>query len=265
MATEYSQSTISEMVESERRMVLEAHERYPVYYPHAEEAAHFLSTFIKSINEDRFVFGMFLSQVKKHHMLALFSTVRLHRIQAMMNLRQVLEAGAAAAFGIANPGQEHFVDADDRGVLDPSKKLTEKRNKWLDEHYAVGSAAIRDMKDNINRSAGHANLVSAGNNFRFNDAGWFDAPFFDIEDEHFVRTDLWMLGNIAIGLMRLFHDVNKGRDVIVFVDEFPGRWDKLSRENTTLHTELTSSDRYKRAQQLIQETASVAPSPADRA
>jgi hypothetical protein len=32
-----------------------------------------------------------------------------------------------------------------------------------------------------------------------------------------------MLGNIAIGLMRLFHDVNKGRDVIVFVDEFPGR------------------------------------------
>jgi hypothetical protein len=29
---------------------------------------------------------------------ALLSIVRLHKVQAMMNLRQVLEAGAAAAF-----------------------------------------------------------------------------------------------------------------------------------------------------------------------
>jgi hypothetical protein len=57
----YGQRNIAEMVESER-LVLEAHERYPVFYPHAEEAAHFLSTFLKSIDRDRFVFGMFLSQ-----------------------------------------------------------------------------------------------------------------------------------------------------------------------------------------------------------
>jgi hypothetical protein len=207
---------------------------------------------------------MFLSQVKKHHMLALFSTVRLHRIQAMMNLRQVLEAGAAAAFAIANPEQEHFVDADDHGVLDPSKKLTEKRYTWLDEHYTTGSAAIRHMKDNINKSVGHANLVSAGSNFRFNEAGWFDAPFFDIEDEHFIKTDLWMIGNIAIGLMRLFHDVNSERNAIVFIDEFAKRWGNLSRENTLLHAELTSTDRFKRAQQLVEETARVGPISASR-
>jgi hypothetical protein len=29
----------------------------------------------------------------------------------------------------------------------------------------------------------------------------FDAPFFDLEDEHFVKTDLWMIGDVAIGLM----------------------------------------------------------------
>ena len=67
----YGQRNIAEMVESER-LVLEAHERYPVFYPHAEEAAHFLSTFLKSIDRDRFVFGMFLSQVKKHATGALF-------------------------------------------------------------------------------------------------------------------------------------------------------------------------------------------------
>src|SRR2546430_9857689 len=55
----------------------------------------------------------FFAQVKKHHMLALFSTVRLHKVQALMNLRQVLEAGACAAFAIANPDHKHFVDTDE--------------------------------------------------------------------------------------------------------------------------------------------------------
>jgi hypothetical protein len=58
--------------------------------------------------------------MKKHHMLAMFSTLRLHRVQAMMNLRQVLEAGASATFAIANPEQHHFVDTDQHGILDPS-------------------------------------------------------------------------------------------------------------------------------------------------
>lgn len=91
MVTDYKQSTIGEMVESERLLVLEAHERYPAFYPHAEEAVHFLSTFVRSIKADRHIFGSFLSHLKKHAMLALFSTVRLHRVQAMMDLRQVLE------------------------------------------------------------------------------------------------------------------------------------------------------------------------------
>ena len=65
----------------------------------------FLSTFIKSLDEDRFVFGRFHSQVKKHHLLAVFSTVRLHEVRSSMNLRQVLEAGSCAAFAIAEKTQ----------------------------------------------------------------------------------------------------------------------------------------------------------------
>jgi hypothetical protein len=190
----YGQRTIAEMVESERLMVLGAHERYPAYYSHAEEAAHYLSAFIKSIKLNRFVFGMFLSQVKKHAMLALFSTVRLHRVQALMNLRQVLEAGAAAAFAIANPEHDHFVDTDEHGILNASKELTETRYDWLAKHYPDGSVAIKGMKTAINASAAHANFVSADSNFRLGDGGSsFDAPFFDFEDEYHVKSDLWMI------------------------------------------------------------------------
>ena len=63
-------------------------------------------------------------------MLAFLSALRLHHVQAMMNLRQVLEAGAAAAYCIANPKVEDFVDIDEFGIMDPSKELTNKRYRW---------------------------------------------------------------------------------------------------------------------------------------
>ena len=205
------QRTIAEIAESEAMLLATAHERYPVYYPHALELSLFLSNFIKSIDADRAVFGMFLSQVKKHHTLALFSTVRLHKIQAGMNLRQVLEAGACAAFAIANPGHEHFVDTDEQGILDPSQKLAKKRYEWLAEHYPAASATIKSLKDGINQSTAHANLIYASNNFQFNEASRsFDAPFFDIEDEYFLKADLWMTGNVALALMDTFYGVNRG-------------------------------------------------------
>ncbi len=249
---EIKQRTIAEIAETEQLLLANAHERYPVYYPHALEASLFLSNFVKSVDADRSVFAMFLSQVKKHHTLALFSTVRLHQIQARMNLRQVLEAGASAAFAIANPGPENFVDTDDQGILNPSQKLAKKRYDWLDRHYLAGSDAIKGMKATINETTAHANLVYTQNNFRFNDSGdGFDAPFFDVEDEHFVKTDLWMIGNIAVGLLDLFYGVNQSRDVIKFVDDFRPRFEKIARDNKTLHGEMTATERYKRAQQKL--------------
>src|SRR5258708_11707385 len=100
---EIKQRTIAEIAETEGLLLAHALERYPVYYAHALEASLFLSNFIKSVDPDRSVFVMFLSQVKKHHTLALFSTVRLHQMQAKMNLRQVLEAGGRSALSTFTP------------------------------------------------------------------------------------------------------------------------------------------------------------------
>jgi hypothetical protein len=249
---EIKQRTIAEIAETEHLLLATAHERYPVYYPHALEASLCLSNFVKSVDADRSVFAMFQSQVKKRHILALFSTVRLHQIQARMNLRQVLEAGASAAFAIANPGPENFVDIDEQGILDPSQKLAKKRYDWLATHYQAGSDAIKSMKATINETTAHANLVYTHNNFRFNEEdGSFDAPFFDVEDAYCVKTDLWMVGNIAVGLLNLFYGVNQGRNVIKFVDDFLPRFEKIARDNKALHAERTATERYKKAQATI--------------
>ena len=160
---------------------MSAPERYGAYYTHALDASVFLSSFIKSLDPDRFVFGRYYSQVKKHHLLALFSTVRLHQTQSTMDLRQVLEAGSCAAFAIANPDPSHFVTEDKHGLLNSSQKLTGNIYKWLDQNYPQGSKSLKEMKDNINASTAHANLVYTGSNFEVADDA-VSSPFFDFED-----------------------------------------------------------------------------------
>jgi hypothetical protein len=244
----FKQSTIEEIVDSERLMVLNGRERYGAYYEHALNTSLFLTHFVKSIDPDRWIFGSFLALLKKHHMLALFSTLRLHQVQSMMDLRQVLEAGACAAFAIANPEHDHFVDATEEGLLDASQKLTKKRYVWLDANYPDGSKFIADMKKPINDSTAHANLVYTSTIFKTNAAdGIFVAPFFDIEDEHHVKTGLWMIGNIGVGLLDLFYAANLDRDVVTFADNFVPRVQELIQENNNLRAEMTSTERFKRA------------------
>ena len=77
----------------------------------------------------------------------------------MMNLRQVLEGGACAAYAIANTVPGDFADTDENGILNPSKELTKKRYDWLSKHFPTGSTDIRNMKQTINDSAAHANII----------------------------------------------------------------------------------------------------------
>lgn len=241
---DWKQGTIEDIVNSELTMVLTAHSRYGEHYAHAREASLFLSGAVKSIIPTRTFFGRFYSQVKKQHTLALLSTVRLHRLQSMMDLRQVIENGACAAFAIANPEHRHFLAEDERGLLKFSKKLRGLVYKWLDDNYPHGSEPLKKLKTIINDVFAHSNPVSTGSNFEIlcNDK-WILSPFFDFEDDRAVKTDLWLIGNIAIGLLDLFYGVNKGQDCITFVDNFPRQLHTLEAHNQAIRTTMTSTGR----------------------
>lgn len=247
---EFKQATFGDIIDSEREMFLTATERYGDFFINASEFNVLLNEFIKSVNPDRFIFAMFLSQIRKHTTLALLSTVRLHHVQTSMNLRQVLEAGSCSAYAIANTKREDFVDIDKNGFLDPSQKLASKRYEWLEKNFPAGSTAILNMKKTINSSSAHSNIVYAHNNFRFDEkTDKFSTPFFDIEDEYWVKTDLWTIGNIVMGLMDLFYGVNKDRNVIKFIDDFVPRLKALEKENHRLKTLMMGTDRLKKIQQ----------------
>jgi hypothetical protein len=244
----FPQSTLEEITESERQMLLTAKERFGSHYVNARASSVFLSRCIAAVNRDRMIFGRFFALAKKHHMLAIMSAVRLHKVQAMMNLRQVLEAGAAAAYGIANTDGSHFYNVDQDNIITTPTNLAAKRYRWLEQNFKVGSDAIKAKKALINEAQSHANVVSSERVFRIADTGdLINAPFFDIEDDHFVKIDLWLAASIALDLMNLFYGVNVGRNVIEFIPNFPAFLGQLQSDTETVRAEMMTTARYQAA------------------
>jgi hypothetical protein len=248
----YPQSSLEEIIESERHMLLDAPARYGKYYQHARNATMYLSLCVETIEHDRAdMFGRLHALMKKHHTLAFLSALRLHKVQAMMNLRQVLEAGAAAAFAIPHPEQAHFVNTDEHGILDPSQELTKRRYRWLNGTYPQQSKWIRDTKDRLNSQVSHANVIIGDNTFSISDDGTTAAaPFFDKEDDFLVIADLWLISHVAIILMDFLFGVardvgNAGHKVIGFRSDFLRTVPGLGAESNALLAECMASDRYK--------------------
>jgi hypothetical protein len=260
----YPQSTLEEIIDSERAMLLDAPTRYGQHYTHARNTTMYLSLCIASIDSDRAeMFGRLFSLLKKQHTLAFFSALRLHHVQALMNLRQVLEAGASAAFAIANPEAHHFVDIDQFGIMDPAQNLTKKRYRWLDANYPDKSKWIVDTKNGINEAAAHANVLSGESTFR-KSGDMIHAPFFDVENEYFIKTDVWLISSIAITLMDFFSGVagnvaRGGRSVMEFRPDFQRTIVGLGNENEKLRAEIMASERYKAAMLKIAQRKETAP------
>ena len=202
--------TLEEIIESERSMFFGGEARYGRHFRHARDATMHLSLCVVSVDLDRWdTFGRLFSLMKKHHTLAFLSALRLHRVQAMLNLRQVLEAGAGAAYAIENPDVRDFADIDAFGIMDPSNRLS-KHYKWLNDNYPQASKKIGDIKKQINNQMAHANIVSADSMFRVGQMpDVADLPFFDAEDQYIVQNDLWQIGSAAITLIGLFYLVKE--------------------------------------------------------
>jgi hypothetical protein len=183
-------------------VVLNGAARYGRHYIHARGSAC-LSSCVVGVELDRTdAFGRMFSLTKKQHLLAFLSSLRLHKVQAMLDLRHALEAGAAAAYAIANPRVLDFVDVDPYGTMETSQNLTNNRYRWLDENYPEPSKWIKEVKGLINGQTAHANIISGHDTYRVEESGEAaSTPYFDIEDEHDVKGDLWLIARAAIIVM----------------------------------------------------------------
>lgn len=244
--------SIEQLIEEEHKKISESSSKYKDFFEHAMYSHSLFQKLIVAAKPKAFFFLVFLSQIRNHHLLAILSAARLHHVQMVMNLRQVLEAGANAAYGIGNPKTEDYAKTTEFGLLEIPEKLPKKRYKWLEENYPNGSEAIKNLKKQIQQSA-HSNIVDAHRNFRIKDGKKsleIHTPFFDRRNDFQIKSDFWVIGNVAMGLTDLFYGINKNYSVLTFADDFVNRLKLFERENNRLKELQMDTRKFKRADKI---------------
>lgn len=244
---EKQEGSFEQLAETEKELLLRAPERYGAFFYNAYNFVNLMNNLVKTVDDpNKYLFIAFLSQVKKHLTLALFSALRLHHVQKGLNLRQVLEASSWAAYAMAFKEKEKFCEKDTMGIVRVPKKLKEQKNLWLDGNFKIKSDEIKKMKEAINETVAHANIVYVFQNFKAGPAHThgFQTLFFDFEDEYMVKTDLWSIANTAQGLIDLFIGVNQKYKVFTPIDNFHQIFWNLISENEKLKEEIKKHPRY---------------------
>lgn len=237
----------SEIIDKEREMLLSAGEKYGEHFRNSFNFVVLMQDFIVDVRPEAWIFALFLSQVRKHLVLSFFSVLRQHHIQAMLDLRQVFEAGAKGAYAIAFPDENIFVQKNDTGTLFEPKGLPKECYRWLEENYPEGTLPLKNLKNIINESCAHANAIFAFPNFEMTKGGRrIEFAFFDKEDADLVKVDLWFVGNTAMGLMDLFYGVNQKQNLITFTADFVLRLKNYEAAGKGLKAELMGKQRFSR-------------------
>jgi hypothetical protein len=189
----------------EYQRLVDAESKYGNAFVNAYNSTILLSNLIMWPVRGCDLFIRFYSQMKKYHRLSVVSTVRLHRVQAKLDLRYFLESTANAAFSLAHTDTKNYFDFDNNRLGD-AQKATSKAYKWLEATYLVHSDFMQKLKDDINGQTAHAHVVNSGHNFDFvpGERAEIITSFFDFEDDQLVQLYLWVAakaGLLAIDLI----------------------------------------------------------------
>lgn len=248
-----------ELSTEEHEMLLRGNDRYGAYFRNAVELSNLLDNFIESVKKpERYLVVLFLSQVRKHQTLALFSAVRRHHNQMGMNLRQVLESGCWLVYAMEHDDVARFCEKGGDGTTVVSDRLRNSMYGWVAKNYPDKSSQVKKLKKLINDSVAHANVIYGFQNFELLDSEkkGFYLTYFDKDDDFKVKTDLWSVANIAMGLMDFFYEANKKYEVFEFSDTFKSRFTELIQENNRLKEESMQHERYKAVQKRVESKGS---------
>jgi hypothetical protein len=132
--------------EEEHARLLAAEDRYGNAFVNAYNVAILLSNLVLWPTRTIDLFFRFYSQVKKYHSLSIVSSVRLHRVQAKMDLRYFLESTVHAGYALAHSQTTAYFDLD-RQALGDAKKATGQAHRWIEQDFPSHSAFITDAAD----------------------------------------------------------------------------------------------------------------------
>lgn len=224
-----------ELAQLENDVLKESRDILPEFVEHAEFGIGLLSSFAKISLPDGLIFSLFLNQLIKHANLALLSALRRHHVQSTLGLRFATESACWAAFAIAHHEKESFADFEVENFVDPTKKLKGEMYKWIEENYKPSNDSMKRFKDGLNALSTHANIVDTWRNFH---PEKLTHDFFDIPEDHHIKTDVWAVANLCMGTIDLFYGVNKDHDILTVAPDFIEKFAKLKNDNDALKAQM---------------------------
>lgn len=236
---------IIQLSKQENALIKNACVEYGTIFQNAHDLVFLTGHFIYSIKPEGFVFSLFIPQVQKALTLSLLSCLRNHKVQLNMMLRYALESGCLAGYALSNPNLDDFCYTDSNNCLYPKEKAKEKAYKWINSSFPSYSEKIKYMKDTINESFAHANILSAPQNYDFSETG-IRSLFFDNPDELMTKKNLWWIANISFGLLDFLAKVIQKHPHVSFVDGFHEKMKIYGKENGEIKDQLASHPRFKR-------------------
>jgi len=219
--------------EAENELVRQAHKKFGKYFENAHNLVFLVRSFIADYKPDAFVFLLFLPQVTNSLFLSFISILRDHLVQHNHMLRHALESAVLAAYALCDTDVKHFGEINDKNILIQNDKVREMAYKWIETNYKNYSDKIKNMKDNINESYAHANILLTSANASFGKRA-YESSYFDKDLEYMNEYHLWKIANVAYGLLSLFSFVIKNYQHVTLIKDFNVKMMTFGKENEHL-------------------------------
>jgi hypothetical protein len=233
---------IIQLSEQENALIINAPTEYGNIFQNAHDLVYLTGHFISNIKPDGHVFSLFIPQVQKALTLSLLSCLRNHEVQLNMMLRYALESAVLAGYALNNPNLDDFCYTDSRNCLCPKEKAKDAAYKWINNNFPSFSDKIKYMKDSINESFAHANILSTPQNYSLSKTE-IRSLFFDIPDALITKKNLWWIANISFGLLDLLSRVIEKHPLVSLANDFPEKMKRYYGENEKIKEQLAAEPR----------------------
>ncbi|MBN1824360.1 MAG: hypothetical protein JW803_08580 [Endomicrobiales bacterium] len=236
---------LEKLSNDENEMVKNSYADYGDIYNTTSESVALLLECFESFDPQAIIFVQFLSQVRSSLALAFLSCIRRHEVQTYMMLRQALESAMFAAYGLHKPDFKEHGEIMEDGTIDLNDTFKNKVYKWIEEEFPKHSESTKRVKNQINKRFAHANLINSDNTFEDLGHG-FNNYYFDKKDSFFTTTQMWLIADIAIGLLLFFSDVLKQYPLANFIDGFDSKANRLLAKVRRFQEKMKKHPRVKR-------------------
>jgi len=216
---------IREISEQENVLIQHAEKQFGEIYKLCNEYLS-LTRCAKNFSPDSKVFSYFISQFSNGFCLSVLSIIRRHITQATMMIRQSLEASILACYSLVHVEENKFGRINEKGCLEPNKKLHKIAYEWIESNFPDFSSEIKRQKDSINELFSHSNIVTTQTNIIEGEKK-ISALVFDSYPDSYIKVILWKISNNINSILRMYIEINKISNKVIFKDNLENKLNSL--------------------------------------